>query len=53
MKVGDLVGYSKYIGIVTCVDPEELGDLNEVEVIKSNWTRYENGCRNLQSWVNV
>ncbi len=32
MQVGDLVGYSRYIGIVTCIDPEELGDLNEVEV---------------------
>ena len=32
MKVGDLVRYSKYIGIVTYIDPEELGDLNEVEV---------------------
>ena len=37
MKVGDLVKYAmgvheKYIGIVTCIDPEELGDLNEVEV---------------------
>ena len=32
VEVGDLVGYSRYIGIVTCIDPEELGDLNEVEV---------------------
>lgn len=32
MKVGDLVRYSKYIGIVTYIDPEELGDPNEVEV---------------------
>ena len=38
MKVGDLVKYAMgfhkgYIGIVTCIDPEELGDLNEVEVV--------------------
>ena len=32
VEVGDLLGYSRYIGIVTCIDPEELGDLNEVEV---------------------
>jgi hypothetical protein len=33
MQIGDLVTYGKYIGIVTCIDPEELGDLNEVEVV--------------------
>ena len=36
MKVGDLVRYSKYIGIVTYIDPEELGDLNEIEVTWSD-----------------
>jgi hypothetical protein len=39
MKVGDLVrahgwpDVSKYVvGLVICVDPEEIGDTNEVEV---------------------
>ena len=39
MKVGDLVraqswpDMTKYVvGLVTCVDPEEIGDTNEVEV---------------------
>ena len=44
MKVGDLVtiagsmerlGYPRCIGIVTCLDPEEIGDNEEVEVL---WT---------------
>ena len=33
MKVGDLVKYLEYIGIVTCVDPEEIGGVTEVEVL--------------------
>ena len=39
MKVGDLVrmrGVLPVLGIVTCIDPEELGDLNEVEVTWSD-----------------
>jgi hypothetical protein len=32
MKVGDLVKYGEYLGIVTCIDPEEIGDNEEVEV---------------------
>ena len=32
MKVGDLVRYGEYFGIVTCIDPEKLGDNEEVEV---------------------
>tara|TARA_B100000212_G_scaffold334715_1_gene305775 strand:- start:1757 stop:1930 length:174 start_codon:yes stop_codon:yes gene_type:complete len=34
MKVGDLVKYcgGQYLGIITCVDPEEIGDNEEVEV---------------------
>jgi hypothetical protein len=32
MKVGDLVRYGEYLGIVTCIDPEEIGDNEEVEV---------------------
>ena len=44
MKVGDLVtiagsmerlGYPRCVGIVTCLDPEEIGDNEEVEVL---WT---------------
>ena len=31
-KVGDLVRYGEYLGIVTCIDPEEIGDNEEVEV---------------------
>ena len=35
MKVGDLVKQVSWdgIGIVTCVDPEQIGDMEEVEVI--------------------
>ena len=36
MKVGDLVkmrGGLPALGIVTCVDPEQIGDMEEVEVI--------------------
>ena len=38
MKVGDLVAHDGWqgLGIVTCIDPEELGDLNEVEVTWSD-----------------
>jgi len=34
MKVGDLVKQVSWdgIGIVTCVDPEQIGDMEEVEV---------------------
>jgi len=35
MKVGDLVRYGEYLGIVTCIDPEEIGDNEQVEV---SWT---------------
>jgi|21_taG_2_1085346.scaffolds.fasta_scaffold09748_10 hypothetical protein len=36
MKVGDLVRYDMddlCVGVVTCIDPEELGDDGEVEVV--------------------
>ena len=26
MKAGDLVKYNECVGIVTCIDPEELGE---------------------------
>ena len=40
MKVGDLVraeswphnSVYEFVGIITCVDPEEVGDVGEVEV---------------------
>jgi len=32
IKVGSLVKYAQYTGVVTCVDPEEIGDKEEVEV---------------------
>ena len=31
MQVGDLVKYGEHLGIVTCIDPEEIGDNEEVE----------------------
>jgi len=33
IKVGSLVRWCDYTGIVTCVDPEERGDNEEVEVM--------------------
>ncbi len=40
MKIGDIVGYIDeytgvvtHIGIVDCIDPEEIGDPNEVLVV--------------------
>ena len=35
MEVGDLVKYTDCVGVITCVDPEEVGDTEEVEVV---WT---------------
>ena len=32
IKVGSLVKYAQYTGVVICVDPEEIGDKEEVEV---------------------
>ena len=32
MKVGDLVKYGKWFGVVTCIDPEQLGDTGAAEV---------------------
>ena len=52
MRVGDLVtiagsmerlGYPRCIGIVTCIDPEEIGDNEEVEVMwVKGWTDRSN-----------
>ena len=33
IKVGSLVTGGGFTGIVTCVDPEEIGDKEEVEVL--------------------
>ena len=32
MKIGDLVKYGKWFGVVTYIDPEDIGDRTEVEV---------------------
>ena len=36
MKIGDLVKYGSHIGIITYIDPEEIGDNEEVEVTWSD-----------------
>ena len=36
MQVGDLVKYGEHLGIVTYIDPEEIGDNEEVEVTWSD-----------------
>jgi hypothetical protein len=36
MQVGDLVSYGQYVGIITHIDPEEIGDPEEVAVIWSD-----------------
>jgi hypothetical protein len=37
MNVGDLVRHDRgYLGVITCVDPENLGDIDEVEVAWSD-----------------
>ena len=34
MQVGDLVRHDQgYIGIIACIDPEQIGDDDEVEVV--------------------
>jgi hypothetical protein len=35
MQVGDLVRYDNWYGVITCLDPEEIGAPDEVEVL---WT---------------
>ena len=51
MKVGDLVtlsrGQLRCMGIITCIDPEEIGDNEEVEVL---WTSGIAGCSNHSTW---
>ena len=36
MKIGDLVKYGNHIGVITHIDPEEIGDNEEVEVTWSD-----------------
>ena len=40
MQVGDLVKFRGSIGVVTCIDPEEIGDSQEVEV---SWSEGDGG----------
>ena len=54
MKVGDLVtatwtrqGQPKTLGIVLCIDPEEIGDNEEVEVL---WTTGWKDRSNHSTW---
>jgi len=53
MKIGDLVTIAAWgsagqfggrpLGFVTCIDPEEIGDPEEVEVLwTTRWTDYSN-----------
>ena len=39
MQVGDLVKFFTDVGIIICVDPEEIGDNDEVEVHFADGTR--------------
>ena len=45
MKIGDLVKYGKWFGVVTYIDPEEVGDPEEVEV-----TWHDGDVANHSSW---
>ena len=45
MKVGDLVKYGNHFGVVTCIDPEQIGDVEEVEV-----TWHDGDVGNHSSW---
>jgi len=55
MKVGDLITLTyegeplddRAVGIVTCIDPEELGDDEEVEVW---WIGHFTGHSNHSTW---
>ena len=54
MKVGDLVTFEfnpddvASLGIVTCIDPEELGDPEEVEVLWNDGDRRNHSTRFLE-----
>ena len=55
MNVGDLVTFEfnpddvSSLGIVTCIDPEELGDPKEVEVLWNDGDRRNHSTR----WLEV
>ena len=48
IEVGSLVKYTPYTGIVTRVDPEEIGDKEIVEVTWLNGTRVNCSVRYLE-----
>lgn len=54
IKVGDLVTFEfnpddvASLGIVTCIDPEELGDPEEVEVLWNDGDRRNHSTRFLE-----
>tara|TARA_R110000744_G_scaffold14540_1_gene41342 strand:- start:1 stop:183 length:183 start_codon:yes stop_codon:yes gene_type:complete len=48
IKVGSLVKYTPYTGIVTRVDPEEIGDKEIVEVTWLDGTRVNASVRYLE-----
>ena len=48
IKVGTLVKGGGFTGIVTCVDPEEIGDKEEVEVMWLDGDRTNASVRYLE-----
>ena len=48
MKVGDLVEFRGSVGIITCIDPEEVGDKQEVEVAWSEGDAGNMSCSLLE-----
>jgi len=46
VQVGDLVSFRGSIGVITCIDPEEIGDIQEVEV---SWS--EGGVGNMSCYL--
>ena len=50
MQVGDLVIQQSWddIGVVTCIDPEEIGDTQEVEVFWSDGDVLNMSCDMLE-----
>ena len=48
MNVGDLVRCEDCFGVITCVDPEEIGDTDEVEVAWTDGTTYNHSTSYLE-----
>ena len=44
MKIGDLVRFRGSVGVVTCIDPEEIGYSQEVEVAWSEGEAENMSC---------